>query len=101
MEWHRIKGRELPERFIGPSLLPGYEGWFDAFYELSTDRQLGMAIGPIPAASIDRQNEGPLFRRVIRAMDGVYLAHVRGVPDVPESDNPARDAFRAAMRGKA
>ena len=91
----------MPDEFIGPSLLPGYEDWFDAFYELSTDRELVMAIGPIPAASIDRQNEGPLFRRVIRAMDGVYLAHVRGVPDAPESDNPARDAFRAAMRGKA
>lgn len=97
---YKTRGKPVPAEFIGPALLPGYEGWFAAFYELSTDRQLGMAIGPIPAGSIERQNEAPLFRRVIRAMDGVYLAHVRGVPDVPESDNPARDAFRAKMRGK-
>lgn len=59
-----------------------------------------MNVGPIPAASIDRQEQGALFRRVIRAMDGVYLAHVRrnGEPELPESDNPARDAFRGAMK---
>lgn len=89
----------MPDHLIGPDVLPGYEEWFTAFYELSTDRQIGMAVGPIPAASIDRHGGGALFRRVIRAMDRVYLAHVRGDVDVPESENPARDSFRAAMKG--
>ena len=79
--------------------MAGYDGWYRDFFELSTDRQIGMAVGPIPAASIERQGRCELFRRVIRAMDRVYLAHVRGEGDEPESDNPARDAFRAAMKG--
>lgn len=59
--------------------MAGWEPWLAAFWELGTDRQLGMATGPIPAASIDRHTAGwprddaELFRRVIRALDGAYL----------------------------
>lgn len=39
-----------------------------------------------------------MFRACMRAMDQVFLKSQRKEPDLPESDNPARDAFRAAMR---
>jgi hypothetical protein len=39
-----------------------------------------------------------MFRRAIRAMDVVYLKSQSNEPDIPETDNAARDAFRAAMR---
>ena len=85
-----------------PPVVPGFEHWIDAFYDLSTDRQLGQVIGPIPDASIVRHPENVyrLFKRCIRAMDDVYLRHVRsgGMPDAPETDNDARDSFRRAMR---
>ena len=93
------RGKPVPDSLIGPDVLPGYEDWYRAFHELSTDRQIGMAVGPIPAAAIDRHGGGAFFRRVIRAMDRVYLAHVRGDVDAPESENLARDSFRAAMKG--
>jgi hypothetical protein len=76
-----------------------------AFWELSTDRQLtGYGSGPIPAASIDRHtagwdaDEAEMFRACIRAMDAVFLQSQSKEPDVPPSDNAARDAFRAKMR---
>lgn len=82
----------------------GTESWYNDFYELSTDRQSGMCLGQIPAASIDRRTadmtdeDATMFRAVIRAMDKIYLRHQRGEPDAPEeSDNPKRDAFRLAM----
>ncbi|WP_425454224.1 hypothetical protein [Pelagibacterium sediminicola] len=83
---------------------PGAESWFQTFFELGTDRQIGMGLGPIPAASIDRHVAGwpgadaQAFRQAIRAMDALYLKHHAKEPDVPETDNAARDAFRAAMR---
>lgn len=89
-----------------PDIAPGYDDWIEAFIELGTDRQIGQVFGPIPAASIDRHTNGwpefeaAMFRRVIRAMDTVWLE--RQAPDadaeLPPSDNPARDAFRAKMR---
>jgi hypothetical protein len=56
--------------------------YWTAFWELSCDRQLGMAPGPIPFTSIDRYagrygirqiDDFEGFRHVMRAMDGVYL----------------------------
>lgn len=85
-------------------MLPGLAGWISDFFELGTDRQIGMQAGPIPAASIDRhtagwpEDEAELFRHVIRAMDRAYLDSQRPDRDAPESDNPTRDAFRAAMK---
>lgn len=88
-----------------PDILPGTGEWFEAFIELGTDRQIGQVLGPIPAASIARHtagwamDEAACFRHVIRELDAVYLAHVNpgGDSGVEVGDNPARDAFRAAM----
>jgi len=97
------KNWRVPEHLYPPDLPIGTEQWWNDFHELSTDRQMSMSVGPIPAASIDRHiagwsdDDAGMFRAVIRAMDRVYLQHSRSDPDAPESDNPTRDAFRATM----
>lgn len=79
--------------------------WLDDFFELGSDRAIGMnGPGPIPAASISRHTDGwpdddeDTFRFVIRELDRAYLNSQRPDGDIPQSDNPARDAFRAVMR---
>ena len=61
---------------------PGIEGfdfYFEAFEELSTTRQIGMAVGPIPfTAIVDYFNIYQLsdfdeFSYVMRRMDKIYL----------------------------
>lgn len=56
----------------------------DAFWELSTERQMGMSIGPIPLSQahaaadrlgLDNENHGA-FIHAIREMDRLYLKHV-------------------------
>lgn len=71
--------------------MAGYEEWLWAFFELSNDRQIGMAAGPIPSSSILNWCEGwdydemAAFRTCIRAMDAVYLDQSRtDKPKVPE-----------------
>tara|TARA_R110000803_G_scaffold209440_2_gene279054 strand:- start:1176 stop:1412 length:237 start_codon:yes stop_codon:yes gene_type:complete len=50
----------------------------EAFTELSTCRQIGMALGPIPLTAIqdytDRHQMGDLFIRQIMAIDRAYLS---------------------------
>ena len=55
-----------------------------AFSALSSDRQLGMSMGPIPWAAIDRYarrfgiaglDEFEIFAALICAMDAAYLDH--------------------------
>lgn len=99
------KGWRVPAHLFPPEVLPGTEQWLADFFELGTDRRMGMnGPGPIPAASLDRHTAGwpeddaEVFRFVVREMDRAYLNSLRPDGDVPESDNPARDAFRAVMR---
>lgn len=48
-----------------------------AFMELSTERQIGMDVGPIPRSEIqayaDRHGLGDLFVRQIRSIDTAYM----------------------------
>lgn len=103
----------IPDHLTPPEILPGADAWLADFWELSTDRQIGMGVGPIPAGSIARHtagwpcDEAEMFRRCVRAMDRAYLEAVNPGPDgkvrkpadprLAASDNPARDAFRAAF----
>jgi hypothetical protein len=54
---------------------------WDAFWVLSADRQVGMAVGAIPWSVIDRYAERngiedfETFHTLLRAMDNVYLTH--------------------------
>lgn len=79
-ETYAKAGAPIPDHLFPPDILPGLQDWIEAFWELHTDRQIGMAAGPIPAASIDRwiamgrvgPDEEWLFRKCIRAMDGEW-----------------------------
>lgn len=58
--------------------MPGYDGWYNDFWELSTDRQFGMAVGPMPRSSIIEHTRGwpddeaDAFRTIMRRMDDVF-----------------------------
>lgn len=85
---------ELPPHLQPPELLPGASEVYAAFWELSTDRFIGMAAGPIPAAAIARwaQRHGYTvdeeieFRRLIRAMDKVFCHRLSVKQSNPEFD---------------
>lgn len=88
----------VPHSLWPPELLPGAEEWLSAFWELNTDRPIGMGQGAIPSASIARlavdMLDGDMFAIVIRAMDRAYLDHVNS-DGKPQSFS--REVFRAAM----
>lgn len=78
--------------------MPGTGFYLAVFWELNSDRPVGMAVAPIPFSSIDRFAsrhgiEGEEFEalvRMIRAMDAVAMAHWR-------EDRPAeRKGMQAA-----
>lgn len=88
--------------------MPGALPWWDAFWELSTERQIGMAEGPIPASAIHEEARGLSldemhgFRRVIRAMDAAYLGQ-RADPKAAErqvSEQPVTPALVSGLFGK-
>ena len=74
--------RALRERpALKRHLLPLWE----AFHALAGDRQLGLVVGPIPFAALDRyaarmgiadRDEFERFHALIRAMDGVHQRHM-------------------------
>lgn len=84
---YQRRGIPIPDDLWPPDLLPGAQEWLDAFIELSTERQMGMGLGPIPSSAIDRwpvdDVERPAFRACIRAMDREYLAHSRDDAKAP------------------
>lgn len=71
---------------------------WDAFWNLSTDRPVGFATGPIPWSAVDRyagrhRLEGAdsfqRFLDLIRSMDGAYLEHLEREREKARKDNPA------------
>ncbi len=81
-------------------MIRGDAFWLDAFSELSTCRDFGQAIGPIPwTAMIDYGSRAGLgsgmmlvFTRVMRRLDGAYLEHHR--------EESQRDAERAKQEAR-
>jgi len=67
-----------------PDVPPGFDFMMSEFSDLSTERQIGLAIGPIPVSKIrERQREldldawaGTVFKTVITAMDAEFRAWV-------------------------
>lgn len=98
-------GASIPECLEPPEILDGFGGWYEDFFELSTERQIGMGLGPIPQSCIDartagwRYDDADMFSMCIRAMDAAYLA-IRNGNKEPEEPVSARDAFRGAFGGK-
>ena len=68
-----------------PLLLPGDEFYLTAFYELSTCRSIGWALGPIPWRDIIfyahyaelEADLLPVFVLALRAMDAAYLEYAK------------------------
>lgn len=76
------KGRPLPQWVEeAPELAPGDEFYLTAFWDLSTCRDLGWGVGPIPWRDIilyaDRagleEDTATAFVAIIRHMDTAYL----------------------------
>ena len=75
-------GQPIPDRILNAPEIPDFmQFYFDAFFELTTDRQIGFGEGPIPSRSIrelcDRldldYDERRDFVYFIRLMDSSYL----------------------------
>jgi hypothetical protein len=106
-EWKAAKDKadaedgEVPESLEPPEILDGYGGWYSDFWRLSTERQQGMGLGPIPASKIDQHvagwdyDDAEAFEFCIREMDGVYLMH-QNKTEQPDPSVSPRDAFRSA-----
>jgi len=84
-------------------LLPGDEFYFAAFWELSSERQVGQVFGPIPWSRVVdyaffaglNASMLSLFLRVIRAMDDGYLGWLR------EQHDRATRMAKASQKSKA
>jgi hypothetical protein len=73
---------EIPPTLLNePELLPGLEIYYSAFWDLFSDRQLGMGVGPIPYSAMraycldwemDDEQASDL-KRLVRKMDHVFL----------------------------
>lgn len=96
-------GQDIPDSLWPPDFIDGAAAWYSAFWELSSDRQVGMVVGPIQYISIRFYTAGwppdetTLFTRCIRAMDQVYLEHASSDA---EEKSFSRDMFRGAFAGK-
>jgi hypothetical protein len=74
----------LPDAILNkPKMAPGLEFIWRAFWEMSTDRDFGMAEGPIPWSVMDRyalrheieDDEFDRFVLMIKSLDSVYIEH--------------------------
>lgn len=70
--------------------------YFEAFWELSSDRQIGMGLGEIPFSAIDRYavrykivsvDRFDEFRRVMRRMDAEYRSLATSKSKGDEAEN--------------
>lgn len=89
--------------------MDGYGGWYEDFWRLSSERQFGFGLGPIPQSAIDRHVAGwsyddvEVFEFCIREMDGLYMRTQNKSGDNPPTAASAMEAFRGATtnrRGK-
>jgi hypothetical protein len=79
------KGRPLPDWYLNKPFTDFQGNWYlNAFYELSTNRSLGMSIGPIPWTAITEyatyhglsRLTTDIFHIIIRALDNAYCKKV-------------------------
>jgi len=90
------RGREAPKAFYDrPEIEPHLTWLWNAFWELGTERQLGMAIGPIPGSKIreylrdEMELTGADYDRakaIIRKADDAYC----GMLNARKGEEPVR-----------
>ena len=75
----------IPQSLLDePELMPGLHMIYNGFWNISTDRQVGMSLGPLPHTAIREyakeynlpEEDADDFRRLVRAMDGFYLSWI-------------------------
>lgn len=79
----------MPQAYLDrPKVAPENEFFWHAFWDLNTERQIGMSAGPIPFSAIgayaDRYgirsvDEFDRFKSIIRAMDSVAREKSAGI----------------------
>ena len=94
--WHFMmeRGRDAPDGFHDrPEVEPHLTWLWNAFWELSTERQLGMTIGPIPGSKIREHLRDEMeltgvdydhARAIIRKADDAYV----GMLNVRKGEEP-------------
>jgi hypothetical protein len=86
-QWELLaaRGRKAPDWFtVNPQLMPGEDFFFQAFWDLNSDRNVGMSLGPIPWSSIQTYGLSKglecdmieLLHVVIRSMDELFLRYM-------------------------
>jgi len=96
------RGRDAPAGFYDrPEIEPHLTWLWDAFWELGTERQLGMVVGPLPVSKIreylrdEMELTGAEYDRakaIIRKTDDAYV----GMLNARKGDEPAvSDAAKA------
>ncbi len=97
MEQAEEAGKPVPSHLLPPPLYAGAAELVTTFWELSADRQVGMALGPIPTKSLwdwfDRTrltdlDDQAVVTSAIRAMDRVFLAHSNKRRSPPGKQTP-------------
>jgi len=88
------RGRDAPEGFYNrPEVEPHLTWLWNAFWELGTERQLGMAVGPIPGSKIreylrdELELHGTEYERakaIIRRADDAYIGMINRRKDEPD-----------------
>jgi len=108
------RGRDAPPEFYDrPEIEPHLNWLWNAFWELGTERQLGMTIGPIPGSKIreylrdDLDLHGAEYdraRAIIRKADDAYVGMLnRRKDDGPEMADTAKttdsEGVKRVVRG--
>jgi hypothetical protein len=88
------QGRAAPDGFHDrPEIEPHLTWLWNAFWELSTERQLGMSIGPIPGSKIreylrdEMELSGSDYdraRAILRKADDAYVGMLNRTKDEPD-----------------
>jgi len=77
-------GLPIPSRIENaPSIAPGLELYYIGFLELTSSRQMGFGIGPIPWLAVEQygttkgldEEQQEMMHMHIIAMDTVYMKH--------------------------
>lgn len=108
------RGRNAPDGFYDRSELEPHLTWiWNAFWELGTERQFGMSVGPIPGSKIREYLQDELdvhgteydrARAIIRKADDAYLGMLnRSKDDGPEMADTAKttdpEGVKRVVRG--
>jgi hypothetical protein len=109
------EGKEPSQPFYEqPEILEAAEFYWQAFNELSSDRSMGMGLGPIPYSSIRAwadehgvtgRDDFDFFHGVIRGVDTEFLAVMNAPKDkgemIPISDVESQHRMFARLKARA